>query len=239
MLQMARNAVPVTVRQRLREPVKGWLRLLRRKLRLSPIQRVCAELERRGVSLRGRRTLEVFGYDGNLHTKDYAPNVGSLEIWELDPRHEAALRKSFPQATVKIVDSYAEIKRTDHRFDLIVVDNFEHVYGPYCEHFDLFPDVFRVSGDDAVLIVNVIPRLDESVRIKWPYLFEDHDMAAHLARRRAFYGTATPTNIAPREMLEVYTRLARSSGFEVEWHFLRQRHFVSYLVLKLKRMQAS
>lgn len=56
MLQMVRNAVPATVRQRLREPVKGWLRLLRRKLGLSPIQRVCAELERRGVILSGRRT---------------------------------------------------------------------------------------------------------------------------------------------------------------------------------------
>jgi len=81
------------------------------------------ELGRRGVDITQRSALEMFGGDGNLHTKDWARGVGNLEIWEFQPEHESALRRNFPQADVRIVDTYAEIRRTKRHYDVIFSDN--------------------------------------------------------------------------------------------------------------------
>lgn len=226
-----------------RERLKRQLRALRRALRLSPIQQVCKEARRRGVRLHEARALEVFGLTGELHTLDYAPYVATLQIWEIDPACAAPLRRNLPHACVKIVDTYEEIERTPKRFDLIVVDNPEHVYGPYCEHFELFPRLFRVASDNAIIILNVIPRLDDDVRRDWPYLFEEYDIALHLERRRAFYQTARPDSVSYDEMVAVYRDLARAHGFALEWHFIRRRgsrrDFVYYLALKVQRKEHS
>lgn len=225
----------------LRETLKRRLRALRRALRLSPIQQVCQELRRRGVRLHEAHALEVFGFTGELHTMDYAPYVSALEIWEIDAACAAPLRRNLPQARVMIVDTYEEITRTTERFDVIVVDNPEHVYGPYCEHFELFPLLFRVAKDAAVIILNVIPRLDDEVRKEWPYLFVEHDIATHLERRRAFYRTATPERVSYDEMAAAYGDLARAHGFDLEWSLARRRgsrrDFVYYLALKVRKVR--
>ena len=126
------------------------------RLGLLPIQRILAEGSRRGASVEQFRALEVFGCTGERLTKHYAPLVRSVEVWEIDPSLEPALRRNLPTATVRITDSFAEIKRTLSRFDLVVVDNPVGCFGDgRCEHFDPFPDVARVLSDDSMLVLLV------------------------------------------------------------------------------------
>ena len=93
------------------------------RLGLLPIQRILAEGSRRGASVEQFRALEVFGCTGERLTKHCAPPVRSVEVWEIDPSLEPALRRNVPTATARITDSFAEIKTTPSRFDLVVVDN--------------------------------------------------------------------------------------------------------------------
>jgi len=175
--------------------------------------------------------LEVFGYDGSFHTQDYVQKVNSLEVWEIDETCFDALRKNLPSAEVKVVDSFIEINRTRKSFDLIVIDNPTSTFGKHCEHFSLFPDVFRVLKQDGILIVNVIPFIDPQVKIKMPYLFND----MQLKMREDFYKTSNPENISFDFMLDVYRRLAQHVGFEMTDSFEIKRTFVHYLVMKFEK----
>lgn len=208
--------------------VKRLLWSLRRALGLSPTQRTFKDLRTRNVRTGDLAALEVFGHTGFLHTLDYARKVSSLEVWEIDATKERDLRRNLPQAKVKIGDSFDELKRTPGRFDLLVVDNPVQVYGDHCEHFDLFPDIFRVAKDSSILILNVAGN-------PWPRPDE-----AHLARRRAFYKTDHPENVPFDRMIATYRNLLHAGGFELEWFFTRRRTWAtraSYLVLKIGRKE--
>ena len=202
------------------------------------MEQVVRQLGRRGVALNKLAALEIFGRDGRWHTRYYAGLVRMLEVWEIDEQYREALRCNLPMAKVKITDSFVEINRTGQLYDLIVLDNpiFGDPRDPsdYCEHFDLFPAVFRVASDSAVLIVNVIPKQGRAARGKYPHLLN----SAHLERRASFYQTDRPHNIPINRMIRTYKTLAQSSGFEIEWYFSRSRGLVHYLVLKLSRKSA-
>lgn len=213
-------------------PLRDLLRSARRRLGLSPMQRILRELTRRNIDLKNLQAIELFGGMGKFHTLDYAHRVGSMEIWEIDPRLEAPLRHNLPSAKIRITDTYAELKNASKRYDLIVCDNPMSLYGSndqHCEHFGLFPDIFSILADRAILILNVIPSIDARARRRFPYLFNEHQLAA----RAQFYGTGHPGNIPLESLIDRYTHLAAQHGYTVNWHFTRQRHFVWYLVIEL------
>jgi hypothetical protein len=166
--------------------------------------------------------------------------VCSLEIWEIEPGYESSLRRRFPTATVRITDSYEQIKRASTKYGLLVADNSaDRLYGGHCEHFDLFPDLFQLADDPAIVIVNVIPRFDDEVRKRWAYaeriVFDADDVGKHLACRQSFYGAPDPERIALDAMIPAYASLARSAGFQLQWHFFQKRHYAYYLVFKVGR----
>jgi len=198
------------------------------------MRRLVRRLTRQGFDLRSARTLELFGGSGRFHTVDYARCVGSLEVWEIDERHAAELRKRLPHARIRIVDTYIEIGRTPDTFDLVVVDNPMSTWGGRCEHFDLFPSLFSLLASRAVVVLNVIPRLTDAARTRYPYLFNNE----HLARRTTFYRTEHPEDVRVEEMVRSYERYALRAGFRLEWHLLVRRHFVYYLALSLARHEA-
>lgn len=180
------------------------------------------------------RALELFGGDGEVHTKDYVALVKSLDIWEIDRKHETQLRDNFPSATVRIVDSVVELQTTPNRYDLILADAPTTTYGPYCEHFELFPDVFRAMNDRAVLILNVMLNLGDE------YLARYGPHEDQLARRRWFYRTETPASVPLDQMARVYGQKAAKHGFELEWHETEHRRSsyfsgLHYFVLALRR----
>jgi hypothetical protein len=209
---------------------------LRRTLGLSPTQQVFRELSRRGIRLNELQALELFAHSGFLHTKDYLPQVASLEAWEIDPHQEEALQHNLPGAEIKITDSYQEIKRTTRKYNLIVLDAPDCVHGDngqYCEHFSMLPEVFPIAQDSTILILNVMPGdlNGKAQRGRW---FTD----AHLQQRRRFYATEHPETVSLPDMIPVYRNLVETNGFELEWCFFHKRTRdgrLYYLVLKLRR----
>ena len=214
--------------------IRNYFGRIRRKLRLIPIYSVLRELNRRGIRIKDLRTLEVFGASGESHTTAYASLVGSLEVWELEPKFEQALKKNLPEAKVKITDSFREMKITPNKFGLIVIDNSMSTYGGYCEHFELFPHIFRVAENSAVIILNIIPEVDDQALKEYPYLFNEEQ----LQRRRAFYGTDHPQRLSIDEIAQAYRKHCQKRGFELEWCFPMKRNFVYYFVLKIRKVEA-
>lgn len=211
------------------------------------MEKVMKKLGKRHIQLGCLDALEVFGRDGHWHTTAYAPLVGHLEVWEIEEKYREPLTVNLPMADVKITDSFQEIRRTSKKYHLIVVDNSMGIYRDdpfsgeaattHCEHFDLFPDLFRVIEDWAILIVNVIPKTNRAAREKYPELFNP----TQLERRGRFYATTHPENVTLREMEEAYRSLAGKNGFDVDWCFFEKRGrkgVAYYLVLKISRQSA-
>jgi hypothetical protein len=213
----------------------------------SPIERVLEKIEKRDVHLKTLDALEVFGRDGKWQATCYGPLVNSLEIWEIQEKYREALKTNLPGAEVKITDSFQEIRRTTKKYSLVVIDNSMGTYlddpipggvvTTYCEHFELFPDVFQVLKDSAILIVNVIPWANVASREKYPDLFNK----TQLERRAQFYNTTSPDDISLEKLEETYQQLAKQNGFNLDWSFSEQRGgtgIVYYLVLKISRQPA-
>lgn len=214
--------------------IKHVLMYIPRKLRLTPMGKVLNELEKKGIKLKNLKALEVYGRCGDWHTIDYAPLVSSLEVWEVNPQYEKALSKNLPRAKVKITDSYKQIKKTKDKYNLIVVDNPESIHGNHCEHFDLFSDIFRISMNPTILILNVIPKIKGYSLKKYPELFNKKQLAC----RKSFYKTNHPENISFRKMIEVYKKFITTNGYILNWwQFFHKRSFVYYLVLKIERVE--
>ncbi len=143
--------------------------------------------------------------------------------------------RRFPKAQIKITDSYEEVRETAERYSFILIDNPLSLHGSHCEHFDLFPDVFRIATDAAIVVVNVIPEITAADREFYPYVFNPEQ----LGRRRSFYRTRRPESISLTDIAAAYERLASLNGFGLEWHFFEKRNFVFYMVLKLVKRETN
>jgi hypothetical protein len=211
---------------------KGSLRRVRRRLGVSPMQRVLRELRRRSIRFEQLRALELFGHTGELHTLDYANAVKSLDIWEIDPACETPLRRNFPAATITITDSYAQIQDTAARYDLVVADNPMGAWGGHVEHFDLLPHVFRILSEDAVVVLTVIPQIGPRQTKRAPYLVDP----AYLSARREFYRTSDPLEVPSSVMHTAYAELCVRFGYELaDAVFVRRNRLVSYAALHVVR----
>jgi hypothetical protein len=216
----------------LKEQVRNIARATRRALRMSPMSALMREIRQRGVDPRGMDALECFAFTGAMHTLDYARSVKTLELWEITPIHEAALRKRFPRAMVRMTDTYQEVARRDRRFDLIVVDN-SPVHGGHHEHFDLFPGIFRLMQASCTVVLDVIPTLHGPVRFKYPEMLRPDTLAA----RMQFYGVDAPEKITEEAMVSAYADRAERNGYRIDWYFFRKRNpILTYLVLHLVRI---
>ncbi|MCS4472007.1 hypothetical protein JQ036_17750 [Clostridium botulinum] len=177
--------------------------------------------------------LEVFGGKGEYHTLHYCNKVKSLDIWEINKEFQTDLRKNLPKANVKITDSFKEISRINKKYDMIVIDNSPGPYGGHCEHFDLLPSVYNVIKDEAMLVLNVIPkRTKESDEYKSIKCFNEE----HNIFRKIFYNTSNPENISIGYIKKLYEKISELNNYFIEWSFSVQRSFVHYLVLKVKRI---
>jgi len=202
---------------------------LRQRLGTSPMQRVLAEFRKRGVRLDTLAAIELFGGTGEIETAIYAPYVKSLEIWEISPTYSSRLHRRFPSARIKITDSYHEIRTTTDRFGFIVADSPPTIHGEHCEHFDLFPDIFRIMDLPVILILNVIPhptqRALEGMRRRDPRFFNEE----HLCRRKAFYRVVEPQEITFECIEKTYRDLLTDAGYHINWFFYQPRRGLAQL----------
>jgi hypothetical protein len=204
------------------------------KLSDTPMKKVLKKLENSGVIVSGCNALEIFGKDGQWHTKDYAFKVKSIEIWEIEKEYEIPLKKFFPKATIKITDSFEEIKSTRNKFDFIVCDNSMQIFGDiHCEHFDIIDSIFNIAQDKCAIILNVIPCITKKDKQKYPQLFNKQQ----LEYRQRFYNTSKPENVTFSQMIVSYTKLAEKHKFMVTNYFFQKRSLVYYCVLLVEKQK--
>lgn len=192
------------------DKLKPGVRYLLRTLRLTPMHRVLRRLKWYGINPKTLNALEVFGCDGEHLTRDIASVVAKLEIWEFGPEYEAILKRRFPKSEIKITDSYVEIERTPRKYGLVVVDNHVGVISNHYEHFDMFPAIFRVLNDPAIIILNVLSKIQQKDS-EW------------LTQRQLFYKAANPARITFDEIENTYRNLAKENGWTVEQIFFERR----------------
>jgi hypothetical protein len=178
--------------------------------------RIVEKLPLFGVDLSQMNALEVFGGDGSWQTHKYADKVKSLEAWELDDTKVKEFIKSFPEASIKIGDSF-ELKT--EKKDLIVIDNPQNVYGHHkCEHFDFLPRLPELlKGGVVIFNINKDPFGDN---MEWEL------------RRRLYYGR---TKLSTSYALDFYEDLFVRQGWEVKFSFEEPKNsYLSYMVYGLE-----
>lgn len=176
------------------------------------------------------RALELFAGEGDRQTTVYASHVKSLEVWEIDSKHYEELRRNLPSAEIKITDTWKEIKKTQKKYDLIVVDTPQAMYGEngeYCEHFGLLPDIFRIANDNCVIILNVNVT---------PYNLDKQPLWKE--RRKEYYETSRPERLAFDAVIKHYKRVCQKNNVSLRWYLFQQRHtgFLYYFVMQIERM---
>ena len=181
--------------------------------------------------LKGCVALEAFAYTGAWQTRAYKHYPSYLEAWEIDSQCEGPLKKNLPEATIRITNSFEEILRCQKKFNFINVDTHQGIFGEYCENFEFFPLLFKVTQDECIVNLDVIPNASPYWRQRYPTLFNTE----HLARRNAFYNTGNPENVTLEQMLDSYKAIARKNNYDIVWHYYKQRTLTYYLVLHLKK----
>ena len=179
--------------------------------------------------------LELFGGTGKLNTIYYQnkKSVNKLVIYEILSSNCNELKKNCPNAVIKNVDTFSEIERCTEKFDIIISDNTPTLFGEYCEHFEIFPKIFRVAKDRFAVIFNII--LDENDVSKsfykiYPTLFSPE----HLERREKFYGVSNSTNLNLQTAIQTYKKIGETKGYILEDFYLIKRGrltFVYFLAL--------
>ena len=196
---------------------------------MNVMQTLLSELVRRGVVLDRLRGLEMFASDGTSHVLDYCHQIASLEAWELDPERFARLQR-IPSIVARNVDSYEELARSGAVFDLIIIDAFIQS-GRHIEHFDAFPGVLRLIGDEAVVIVNVVSDT-AAARQQFPRAFGEE----HIQARCLFYGLAEDKVMDLQDFTTAYMRICQPHGLHVAWAFWLRRTTIHYFVFKVSRI---
>jgi hypothetical protein len=207
------------------------LKALKRKFRLNVMQKTLKEIQKRNIDLSNLNALDVFAGKGDWLTLDFNRAVRSLEAWEINPDFKKYLRFNLPNAKIKITDSYKEIMNIIKK-DFIVIDN--HIYSPdssHIEHFDIFPHIFKITNDEAIIIMNVLPCPSKSDLTLYPHWFGD----IHINARKKFYQTEDPYHIDEQQMITVYSKLAQQENYKIDWYFFKKRNSIKFLVLKINK----
>ncbi len=200
------------------------------------MKKLCSELIKYGIGLSSRDAIELFAREGDWQTHVYAHMVKSLELWEIDAKCKAKLKKNFPTAAVKITDSIKELKTSfsfNKKYGFIVIDNPQACYGPgncYCEHFDIITEIHKIAQDDVVVIFNVN---------KEPF---NYDASPEWKKRRdGFYKLKDTSKIPMKFFMKFYKELFKKQGFEAVLCFdvsreeLEHNDYLYYLVFHLKK----
>jgi hypothetical protein len=191
--------------------------------------RVCENLTRSGIDLTKFTALEFFAREGDWQTKSYASKVRELHAWEIDPAYELKLKENLPNAFIRIGDSYkiSQEKCYKKRFDFIVFDNPQNIFGDYCEHFEALLLVKKLLGSEGVVIFNVNLA---------PF---DYDKYPLWKKRRSNFYARDASKLDSFFLLNFYKAFFESEKFEIQLKFEEKRNndYLSYRVYYLKRIK--
>ena len=196
-------------------------------MRGEAMRRVCDRLDKMGEPLGNYQALEFFARRGDWQTTVYASKVKSLHAWEIASEFEMALKRNLPRAEIRIGDSYklAQEKCNQGKFDFIVFDNPQNVFGDRCEHFEALPLTPQLITEQGVVIFNINRR---------PF---DYEKSPEWQKRRSEYYKCDASILDGGFLLAFYSRKFATMGLKVRFSFEQQRNkeYLSYLVFGLDR----
>ena len=165
--------------------------------------------------------VDFFARDGGWQTVAFATEVARVCAWEIDPQYRPALEANLPKGSeITIGNSYEIALRAEneHRFDFIVLDNPQGIFGDArCEHFEALPLVPQLAKERAVLIFNVNIN---------PFNYDQHPDWA--ARRAEYYGRDA-AQLPLDFVLDFYKSKLQDMGFDARMIFLENRSPADYL----------
>ncbi|NUM88091.1 MAG: hypothetical protein HUU37_02700 [Bdellovibrionales bacterium] len=200
-------------------------------MRGEAMKRVCARLQQMGEDLSSFCALEFFAREGDWQTAVYFPKVRSLDVWEIDPAFRPALERNLPGARITIGNSFELALRPENqgRFDFLVFDNPQGLYGPkseYCEHFEALALVPHLMSQRAWVIFNV----------NWhPFNYEEKPDWKR--RRERYYGTMDTGSLDMHRLAIWYREMFETMRLRNLLSFSERRNdeYLSYLALKLEK----
>lgn len=189
------------------------------------MKRIIRKLSDRDINLEDMNALEFFARDGEWQTKSYGYKVKSLSLWEIDPKFLIKLKENFPDGEIMIGNSFelAHGNSYKNKFDLIVFDNPQGIYGGYCEHFEALELTPLLLSQEGLVIFNVN---------KNPFDYDKHPIWAQ--KRRDYYGK-NAIDLETDFLLKFYKERFNELSFDVNFSFEEKRNeeYLSYLIFSL------
>jgi hypothetical protein len=166
------------------------------------------------------RALDMFARTGQLTVSKYAPWVASVDAWELNAEHEAALKALGPKINVKIGCSYLTASLFEGRYDLIVIDSPQGAHKDYSgavryEHFHALKQLPKLAKDRCIVVlyVNKAP-YDRAVEGEYGYdRYDEYDFQEWMKARARFYGV-NPQRLSESVALYAYEQEMAILGFK-------------------------
>jgi hypothetical protein len=190
-------------------------------MRGQAMKRIVDKLINCGTNFSDLSALEFFAREGDWQTQSYGRLVKSLEAWEIDEVFIPKLKSNLPYAEIKNVDSFHQAKITKNKFDFIVIDNPQNIYGnnnEYCEHFECLLLAARLLNDKGFLIFNI--------NIS-PFAY---DRSPDWKRRREFfYKTPNTSRLDFKSLRKFYEEYLSTESISFEFvDFERRSYYLHY-----------
>jgi len=190
--------------------------ILRRLLGRLPYQKIFKKLYKDIENLNTWNALDLFAGDAMQSSLDVKKYINDIELWDIDPKFEPKLKNIFPSTTIRIVDSFNEIHSVRKKYNIIFIDNWPRISYGHCEHFDLFPKVYDLLKNQAVVVILTMPEINKVT------FFSDK----HMQLRRKFYNIENATMVSMDSMVLTYEHFANQHGFTLKDWFCVDRWFM-------------
>jgi len=193
--------------------------------------KVFSKFKKRGIDFKNWNVLEFFARDGSWHTNDYNQFVKKITAWEIEKKYKSIFEKNIQNSEFINGNSFNLLKKKIffNKFNLIVLDNPQYLYGKkkeYCEHFEAIEKIKNIFvKKKCYLIFNVN---------KKPFNYEK--LIDWKKRRDDYYGFDTK-KITSKKIISFYKKKFKALGYRVYDCFeeKRNKEYLSYLVVTLKK----
>tara|TARA_B100002052_G_scaffold183962_1_gene167613 strand:+ start:1456 stop:2208 length:753 start_codon:yes stop_codon:yes gene_type:complete len=195
-------------------------------------------LEQRKLIDTSSKALEVFGWHGLNITVDYAPYCESVDLYDIDPmiiKYAKKIHRKRRNNINPILGNSIELinnGKLDGRYNFISIDSPNSVYDKYCEHFDIFPNVFNcLKNYEGIIVIGVITNA-----IHFYSQSNDEKNRLWNERRKEFYNISNAEYINPNFLLKYYIEIAKKNNFLVsESIYVNRGLNMGFVVLSLNK----
>ena len=122
-----------------------------------------------GINLKESGVLDLFAGDGSFRSHKITREARIVDAVDRSKTKLDTYKKGMtnvvthPEDAIEFVNK-ACIANTDfYKWEVILIDNPGRIFGDYCEHFDLFPQVLQLlsQNNPSALVFNVLPNANK------------------------------------------------------------------------------